>query len=37
MWRSNHRASLVGSTDLLCATFLETPHLAFYVVGHIKG
>ena len=28
MWRRNGRVSLVGGTDLLCATFLETPHLA---------
>jgi hypothetical protein len=27
MWRRNHRVSLMGGSDLLCATFLGTPHL----------
>jgi hypothetical protein len=36
MWRRNGEVSLVGGTDLLCATFLGVPHLHFYVVEHIK-
>jgi hypothetical protein len=27
MWRRNGEVSLVGGTDLLCATFLGVPHL----------
>ena len=37
MWRRNGRVSLVGGTDLLCATFLGAPHSRFYVVEHIKA
>jgi hypothetical protein len=37
MWRTNGRVSLVGGTDLLCATFFGAPHLPFYVLNHIKG
>ena len=29
MWRRNGRVSLVGGTDLLCATFLERHICAF--------
>jgi hypothetical protein len=27
MWRRNRRVSLMGGSDLFCATFLGTPHL----------